>query len=698
MRMQSVKESAGNASFLVCELCSRSHRHRPFAVISQSATASRHMPLSPGGYASAPDDMDALEQIMEMNRRLQASLMLQEFVRNRQTRQDETLARSRRVMIDSIGPVPSIPPPVPAKIWTVEDLVDAMLDDDHILHTERGVDEIRSPADEITSRVDMPLNNDPELVDAAVESTLATLDDDNIFNVEHDVDEMWSPADEIPSRQDEEPEEEELEDRRTEIDVSLNNEQQELVGATADQHIFDVEHDVDEMWSLGDEINDEISRRQGEEQEEEVPEERRTEAEWAELQRRRARQVEELRREAAAEGAAAEGPAAPAARTSRLIWVEVNVDVSLNHEKQELGETILGNAIAAAAIKEALRIADEDEINEVSRTVALAVKDGPHGRSWKVMEGALGPGAHDTLVPTPSTTPISFADDDRSAHAEHESKHELSLSERPWSFAALRDMLVNEPSEWPRLFAAMRAMPLPTHADDDGIEYAQQSSELTSEWSRMFSDPSVVALLVGSKPSEWAPTLEALRATPDELLEICRLYSALQNKPVPAHTEDCSATADDGGVHSDESSARLSESWPNVYSDPPDELPPDDVFSDLLVTPDAPSSSESYAITNGKSSDWPSLSDYLPSVSDYLPQMASRLERLAGELDERIANLDGQTAGPSNSTDVPVAALGTAAEMKGNQAAAAVEGTTEGHRTSEAQEEAEKWHAMTLIP
>ena len=553
-------------------------------------------------------------------------------------------------MIDSIGPVPSIPPPVPAKIWTVEDLVEARLDDD------------------------------------------------NIFNVEHDVDEMWSPADEIPSRQDEEPEEEELEDRRTEIDVSLNNEQQELVGATADQHIFDVEHDVDEMWSLGDEINDEISRRQGEEQEEEVPEERRTEAEWAELQRRRARQVEELRREAAAEGAAAEGPAAPAARTSRLIWVEVNVDVSLNHEKQELGETILGNAIAAAAIKEALRIADEDEINEVSRTVALAVKDGPHGRSWKVMEGALGPGAHDTLVPTPSTTPISFADDDRSAHAEHESKHELSLSERPWSFAALRDMLVNEPSEWPRLFAAMRAMPLPTHADDDGIEYAQQSSELTSEWSRMFSDPSVVALLVGSKPSEWAPTLEALRATPDELLEICRLYSALQNKPVPAHTEDCSATADDGGVHSDESSARLSESWPNVYSDPPDELPPDDVFSDLLVTPDAPSSSESYAITNGKSSDWPSLSDYLPSVSDYLPQMASRLERLAGELDERIANLDGQTAGPSNSTDVPVAALGTAAEMKGNQAAAAVEGTTEGHRTSEAQEEAEKWHAMTLIP
>ena len=110
-------------------------------------------------------------------------------------------------MIDSIGPVPSIPPPVPAKIWTVEDLVDAMLDDDHILHAERGVDEIRSPADEITSRVDMPLNNDPELVDAAVESTLATLDDDNIFNVEHDVDEMWSPADEIPSRQDEEPEE-----------------------------------------------------------------------------------------------------------------------------------------------------------------------------------------------------------------------------------------------------------------------------------------------------------------------------------------------------------------------------------------------------------------------------------------------------------------------------------------------------------
>ena len=596
------------------------------------------MPLSPGGYASAPDDMDALEQVMNMNRRLQASLLLQEFVRNRWLRQDVTRARRRRVMIDAIGPAPSSPPPIPAKIWTVEDLVDAMLDDDRILHAEHDVDE--NPG-----RVDVPLNNEPELADAAVGPML---DDDNIFDVEHDVDDMWSPT-------------------------------------------------------------DQISSRQGEEPEEEVPEERRTEAEWAELQRRRARQVEELRRERAEE-AAAEGPAAPA-RTSRLVWEEVNVDVPLHHKKQELGETsgetALGNVIAAAAIKEALRIAGEDEIDEVGRTVALAVVEGPHGRSWKVVEGALGPGAHDTLVPTPT-----FADD-RSAHAKHELSP-ISLSEWPWSFAALRDMLVNEPSKWPRMFAAMRALPLPMHADDDGIEQgqlsSQLSSEITSEWSRMFSDPSVVALL-GSEPSEWAPVLEALRATPDELLEFCRLYSALQNKPVPARTQDGSATADDGGVHTEhESSARPSEwplEWPNVYADPPDELPPDDVFSDLLVTPEAPSSSESYSMTPGpgESSDWPSLSDYLPSVSDYLPQMASRLEQLAGDLDERIANLDGQTAGPSNATDVPETALGTASEKKGSQegemkahaaAEALVEGTT--RPWTEAQEEAEKWHAMTLIP
>jgi hypothetical protein len=310
--------------------------------------------------------------------------------------------------------------------------------------------------------------------------------------------------------------------------------------------------------------------------------------------------------------------------------------------------------------------------------------------------------------------PIPTFADDRSAHAKHELSP-ISLSEWPWSFAALRDMLVNEPSKWPRMFAAMRAMPLPMHADDDGIEQGQLSSQLSSEftsseWSRMFSDPSVVALL-GSEPSEWAPVLEALRATPDELLEFCRLYSALQNKPVPARTQDGSATADDGGVHTEhESSARPSEwplEWPNVYADPPDELPPDDVFSDLLVTPEAPSSSESYSVTPGpgESSDWPSLSDYLPSVSDYLPQMASRLEQLAGDLDERIANLDGQTAGPSNATDVPETALGTASEKKGNQegemkahaaAEALVEGTT--RPWTEAQEEAEKWHAMTLIP
>lgn len=596
------------------------------------------MPLSPGGYASAPDDMDALEQIMDMNRRLQASLLIQEFVRNRWLRQDVTRARRRRVMIDAIGPAPSSPPPIPAKIWTVEDLVDAMLDDDRILHAEHDFDEIRSPADEIPSRVDVPLNNEPELADAAVGSML---DDDNIFDIEHDVDDMWSPTDEIPSRQ-------------------------------------------------------------GEEPEEEVPEERRTEAEWAELQRRRARQVEELRRERAVEAGAAEGPAAPA-RTSRLIWEEVNVDVPLNHKKQELGETLgettLGNVIAAAAIKEALRIAHEDEIDEVSRTVALAVVEGPHGRSWKVVEGALGPGAHDTLVLTPT-----FADDDRSAHTKHELSP-ISLSEWPWSFAALRDMLVNEPTKWPRMFAAMRAMPLPMHADVASIVHL--SSEFTSEWSRRFSDPSVVALL-GSEPSEWAPVLEALRATPDELLEFCRLYSALQNKPVPARTEDGSATADDGGIHTEhESSARPSEwplEWPNVYSDPPDELPPDDVFSDLLVTPDAPSSSESYSVTPGKSLDWPSLSDYLPSVSDYLPQMASRLEQFAGDLDERIANLDGQMAGPSNATDVPETALGTASEKKGNQegemkAHAAAETLVEGTGPwTEAQEEAEKWHAMTLIP
>ena len=606
------------------------------------------MPLSPGGYASAPDDMDALEQVMDMNRRLQASLLLQEFVRNRWLRQDVTRARRRRVMIDAIGPAPSSPPPIPAKIWTVEDLVDAMLDDDRILHAEHDVDEIRSPADENPGRVDVPLNNESELADAAVGPML---DDDNIFDVEHDVDDMWSPT-------------------------------------------------------------DQISSRQGAEPEEEVPEERRTEAEWAELQRRRARQVEELRRERAAE-AAAEGPAAPA-RTSRLVWEEVNVDVPLHHKKQELGETsgetALGNVIAAAAIKEALRIAGEDEIDEVGRTVALAVVEGPHGRSWEVVEGALGPGAHDTLVPNPTC-----ADDDRSAHAKHELSP-ISLSEWPWSFAALRDMLVNEPSKWPRMFAAMRAMPLPMHADDDGIEQgqlsSQLSSEITSEWSRMFSDPSVVALL-GSEPSEWAPVLEALRATPDELLEFCRLYSALQNKPVPARTEDGSVTSaeHDGGVHTEhESSARPSEwplEWPNVYADPPDELPPDDVFSDLLVTPEAPSSSESYSMTPGpgESSDWPSLSDYLPSVSDYLPQMASRLEQLAGDLDERIANLDGQTAGPSNATDVPETALGTASEKKGNQegemkahaaAEALVEGTT--RPWTEAQEEAEKWHAMTLIP
>ena len=597
------------------------------------------MPLSPGGYASAPDDMDALEQVMDMNRRLQASLLLQEFVRNRWLRQDVTRARRRRVMIDAIGPAPSSPPPIPAKIWTVEDLVDAMLDDDRILHAEHDVDE--NPG-----RVDVPLNNEPELADAAVGNML---DDDNIFGVEHDVDDMWSPT-------------------------------------------------------------DQISSRQGEEPEEEVPEERRTEAEWAELQRRRARQVEELRRERAAE-AAAEGPAAPA-RTSRLVWEEVNVDVPLHHKKQELGETsgetALGNVIAAAAIKEALRIAGEDEIDEVGRTVALAVVEGPHGRSWKVVERALGPGAHDTLVPTPT-----FADD-RSAHAKHELSP-ISLSEWPWSFAALRDMLVNEPSKWPRMFAAMRAMPLPMHADDDGIEQGQLSSQLSSEftsseWSRMFSDPSVVALL-GSEPSEWAPVLEALRATPDELLEFCRLYSALQNKPVPARTEDGSVTSaeHDGGVHTEhESSARPSEwplEWPNVYADPPDELPPDDVFSDLLVTPEAPSSSESYSVTPGpgESSDWPSLSDYLPSVSDYLPQMASRLEQLAGDLDERIANLDGQTAGPSNATDVPETALGTASEKKGNQegemkAHAAAEALVEGTTGTEAQEEADKWHAMTLIP
>ena len=599
------------------------------------------MPLSPGGYASAPDDMDALEQVMDMNRRLQASLLLQEFVRNRWLRQNVTRARRRRVMIDAIGPAPSSPPPIPAKIWTVEDLVDAMLDDDRILHAEHDVDE--NPG-----RVDVPLNNEPELADAAVGPML---DDDNIFDVEHDVDDMWSPT-------------------------------------------------------------DQISSRQGEEPEEEVPEERRTEAEWAELQRRRARQVEELRRERAAE-AAAEGPAAPA-RTSRLVWEEVNVDVPLHHKKQELGETsgetALGNVIAAAAIKEALRIAGEDEIDEAGRTVALAVVEGPHGRSWNVVEGALGPGAHDTLVPIPT-----FADD-RSAHAKHELSP-ISLSEWPWSFAALRDMLVNEPSKWPRMFAAMRAMPLPMHADDDGIEQGQLSSHLssesTSEWSRMFSDPSVVALL-GSEPSEWAPVLEALRATPDELLEFCRLYSALQNKPVPARTEDGSVTSaeHDGGVHTEhESSARRPSEWPlewpNVYADPPDELPPDDVFSDLLVTPEAPSSSESYSVTPGpgESSDWPSLSDYLPSVSDYLPQMASRLEQLAGDLDERIANLDGQTAGPSNATDVPETALGTASEKKGNQegemkahaaAEALVEGTT--RPWTEAQEEAEKWHAMTLIP
>ena len=643
------------------------------------------MPLSPGGYASAPDDMDALEQVMNMNRRLQASLLLQEFVRNRWLRQDVTRARRRRVMIDAIGPAPSSPPPIPAKIWTVEDLVDAMLDDDRILHAEHDVDE--NPG-----RVDVPLNNEPELADAAVGPML---DDDNIFDVEHDVDDMWSPTDEIPSS----------------VDVPLNNEP-ELADAAVgpmldDDNIFDVEHDVDDMWSP----TDQISSRQGEEPEEEVPEERRTEAEWAELQRRRARQVEELRRERAAE-AAAEGPAAPA-RTSRLVWEEVNVDVPLHHKKQELretsGETALGNVIAAAAIKEALRIAGEDEIDEVGRTVALAVVEGPHGRSWKVVEGALGPGAHDTLVPTPT-----FADD-RSAHAKHELSP-ISLSEWPWSFAALRDMLVNEPSKWPRMFAAMRAMPLPMHADDDGIEQgqlsSQLSSEITSEWSRMFSDPSVVALL-GSEPSEWAPVLEALRATPDELLEFCRLYSALQNKPVPARTEDGSVTSaeHDGGVHTEhESSARPSEwplEWPNVYADPPDELPPDDVFSDLLVTPEALSSSESYSVTPGpgESSDWPSLSDYLPSVSDYLPQMASRLEQLAGDLDERIANLDGQTAGPSNATDVPETALGTASEKKGSQegemkahaaAEALVEGTT--RPWTEAQEEAEKWHAMTLIP
>jgi hypothetical protein len=169
--------------------------------------------------------MDALEQVMDMNRRLQASLLLQEFVRNRWLRQDVTRARRRRVMIDAIGPAPSSPPPIPAKIWTVEDLVDAMLDDDRILHAEHDVDE--NPG-----RVDVPLNNEPELADAAVGFML---DDANNFDVEHDVDDMWSPADEIPSRQ-------------------------------------------------------------GEEPEEEVPEERRTEAEWAELQRRRARQVEELRR------------------------------------------------------------------------------------------------------------------------------------------------------------------------------------------------------------------------------------------------------------------------------------------------------------------------------------------------------------------------------------------------------------------
>jgi hypothetical protein len=83
--------------------------------------------------------------------------------------------------------------------------------------------------------------------------------------------------------------------------------------------------------------------------------------------------------------------------------------------------------------------------------------------------------------------------------------------------------------------------------------------------------------------------------------------------------------------------------------------------------------------------------------------MASRLEQLAGDLDERIANLDGQTAGPSNATDVPETALGTASEKKGNQegemkAHAAAEALVEGTTGTEAQEEADKWHAMTLIP
>ena len=47
------------------------------------------MPLSPGGFASAPDDMDALQEIMDANHKLHASLVIQEYLRSKPGRKEE---------------------------------------------------------------------------------------------------------------------------------------------------------------------------------------------------------------------------------------------------------------------------------------------------------------------------------------------------------------------------------------------------------------------------------------------------------------------------------------------------------------------------------------------------------------------------------------------------------------------------------
>ena len=73
--------------------------------------------------------------------------------------------------------------------------------------------------------------------------------------------------------------------------------------------------------------------------EDEEPEERRTEAEWLELQRGRKRRVEELRREAAAEAAAVRSTAP--ARTPRLTFnPQVRVADSFGFDAATLRELV----------------------------------------------------------------------------------------------------------------------------------------------------------------------------------------------------------------------------------------------------------------------------------------------------------------------------------------------------------------------